>query len=130
MTNWIIPCNVKYYNVESAFENLKRLDWKQSSKHMRIGDFVYIYVGAPVKAILYKCEVTKTNLTAIEIDDAQYVIDGEKYLHAPLHMELELIKKYDCDSLSYAKLLEHGLKGRIMGVRRMEVELAGFVATI
>ena len=38
MADWVIPCNLKYYNVEGAFKNLKRIDWKQSAKNIEIGD--------------------------------------------------------------------------------------------
>ena len=30
MEQWIIACNLKYYDVFNAFKKLKRLDWKQS----------------------------------------------------------------------------------------------------
>ena len=62
MQNWIIPCNLKYYDVFGAFRDLKKLDWKQSNPKIEIGDIVYIYVGAPVKAIMFKCRVTKVGL--------------------------------------------------------------------
>lgn len=69
MEQWIIPCNVKYYDVKGAFEKLKCLDWKQSNKSIAMGDEVFIYIGTPVRAIKYKCKVNKVNLNYIEIDD-------------------------------------------------------------
>lgn len=32
MGNWIIPCNAKYYDVVGAFDKLKQIDWRQSTK--------------------------------------------------------------------------------------------------
>lgn len=42
MTEWIIPCNIKYYDVTGAFKKLKKLDWKQSNKNIETEDIVYI----------------------------------------------------------------------------------------
>ena len=32
MQQWIIPCNIKLYDVIGAFSNLKCIDWKQSNR--------------------------------------------------------------------------------------------------
>lgn len=53
---WIIPANPKYYDVEAVFENADEIDWKQGAGTKK-GDIVFMYVAAPVSAILYKCEV-------------------------------------------------------------------------
>lgn len=53
MTEWIIPCNLKYYDVKGAFSKFKAIDWKQSAKNICVGDIVYIYVGKPISAIKY-----------------------------------------------------------------------------
>ena len=58
---WIIPANPKYYDIESAFESAEEIDWKQGAG-IRKGDTVFVYVAAPVSAILYKCEVTETDI--------------------------------------------------------------------
>ncbi len=58
---WIIPSNPKYYDSVHAFDNVNEIEWKQG-KGIRKGDTVFMYVGAPVSAILYKCLVTKTDI--------------------------------------------------------------------
>ncbi len=58
---WVIPANPKYYDIVGAFENADEIDWKQGSG-IKTGDTVYMYVGAPVSAILYKCKVTQTDI--------------------------------------------------------------------
>ena len=120
MTEWIIPCNLKYYNVEGAFKKLKMIDWKQSAKNIFVGDIVYIYVGKPVSSIKYKCRVNKTNLASIEIDDSEFVIHGENYENYGRHMELELVHEYADTELTLGKLVENGLKGNIQGPRRVD----------
>ena len=129
MQNWIIPCNLKYYDVFGAFRDLKKLDWKQSNPKIEIGDIVYIYVGAPVKAIMFKCQVTKVGLDEIEIDDSAYSIVGEVYETYPKHMELKLIEQYENTLFPSDALAEHGLKGRVMCQRRMEERVLEFINT-
>ena len=129
MQNWIIPCNLKYYDVFGAFRDLKKLDWKQSNPKIEIGDIVYIYVGAPVKAIMFKCQVTKVGLDEIEIDDSAYSIVGEVYETYPKHMELKLIEQYENTLFPSDVLAEHGLKGRVMCQRRMEESVLEFINT-
>ena len=56
---WLIPANPKYYDIISAFEKSDEIDWKQGAG-VKKGDTVFMYVAAPVSAILYKCLVTET----------------------------------------------------------------------
>lgn len=121
MTEWIIPCNLKYYDVKGAFSKFKAIDWKQSAKNICVGDIVYIYVGKPISAIKYKCRVNKTNLSKVEIDDSEFVINGENYENYDNHMELELIREYADTELTRDMLVENGLKGNIQGPRRVDV---------
>lgn len=58
---WIVPSNPKYYDIEHAFDGRDTIEWKQG-KGIKAGDTVFMYVGAPVSAILYKCEVTQVNI--------------------------------------------------------------------
>ena len=119
MTTWIIPCNVKYYDVVSAFECLHKLDWKQSSR-IEVGDEVYIYVGVPYKSIMFKCRANKVNLPSVEIDDSQFVIQGDNYINYGNYMELELIAKYSEGQLGLDRLNKNGLQGSIQGPRRAD----------
>lgn len=121
MTEWIIPCNLKYYDVKGAFSKFKAIDWKQSAKNICVGDIVYIYVGKLISAIKYKCRVNKTNLSKVEIDDSEFVINGENYENYGNHMELELIREYADTELTRDMLVENGLKGNIQGPRRVDV---------
>ena len=58
---WIVPANPKYYDIEEAFSRSDEIDWKQGAG-IKKGDTVFMYVAAPVSAILYKCKVTETNM--------------------------------------------------------------------
>ena len=58
---WIVPANPKFYDVEGAFAGSDVVDWKQGAG-IRMGDTVFMYVAAPVSAILYRCKVTETDI--------------------------------------------------------------------
>ena len=118
MERWIIPCNIKYYDVENAFARLKCLNWKQSNKSIEVGDEIYIYVGAPISAIKYKCRVNKINLCGVEIDDSEFILNGEPYEAYGNHMELELLKTFNGTDYALAELRNKGLRGNIQGPRR------------
>ena len=81
---WLIPANPKYYDIQGAFEQAKEIDWKQG-KGIKKGDIVYMYVAAPVSAILYKCKVTKTDIP-FEYDDGRVRMSGL--------MKIKLLKRY------------------------------------
>lgn len=116
---WIIPCNLKYYDVGGAFANLKTTDWKQSNKNIAVGDIVYIYVGIPISGIKYKCKVNKTNIAYCEIDDSKFVKIGDVYERYGNYMELELIREYNDDFLTIDKMHSLGMKGNIQSPRKM-----------
>lgn len=118
MEKWIIPCNVNYYDVKGAFSKLKCLDWKQSNKSIRVGDEIFIYVGSPIKAIKYRCKVNKVNLSCIEIDDSEFIRNGEPFEDYGNHMELELVEEFDDEQYSLAALRNKGLRGNIQCPRR------------
>ena len=97
---WIIPANPKYYDIEAAFENSDEIDWKQGAG-IKAGDTVFMYVAAPVSAILYKCEVTKT--------DIPFPYDDGKVRMKAL-MKIKLQKRYPRDKFTFPVLgSEYGI---------------------
>lgn len=92
--DWIIPGNLKYFDIIGAFNKLQNINWKQSS-NVNAGDIVYIYVGKPISAIKFKCIALKVNLDKVSIDDSEFVIHGEAYENYGRYMELQLLEKYE-----------------------------------
>lgn len=93
---WIIPANPKYYDIEHAFDNEKVIDWKQSSS-VKVGDTVFMYVAAPVSAILYKCKVVEVDIPY----DYQ-----DKNLTITTLMKIKLLRKYDRKKFTFDRLKE------------------------
>ncbi len=98
---WLVPANPKYYDVIGAFERSETVDWKQGAG-IRVGDTVYMYVGAPVSAILYRCRVTET--------DIPYFFQNENLTITAL-MTLRLEKRYGREAFTFERL------GKEFGIR-------------
>ncbi len=97
---WIIPANPKYYDIEHAFDNEDEINWKQGSG-IKAGDTVFMYVAAPVSAILYKCKVTET--------DIPYKYSDENLTIKAL-MKIKLLKRYKPDKFTFDVLKdEYGI---------------------
>ena len=88
---WIVPANPKYYDIEHAFDTENEIDWKQGAG-IRTGDTAFIYVAAPVSAILYKCKVTETDILYDYAD---------KNLTIKALMKIKLIKRYNPEKFTF-----------------------------
>ena len=97
---WIIPSNPKDYDIIHAFDNTDVIDWKQGAG-IKKGDMIFMYVGAPVSAILYKCKVTETNIPY------QY---QDKNLTITALMKIKLLRRYDPSQFTFDVLKsEYGI---------------------
>ncbi|MCR4671763.1 MAG: MmcQ/YjbR family DNA-binding protein [Lachnospiraceae bacterium] len=97
---WLVPANPKYYDIEHAFDVKEEIDWKQGSG-IKAGDTVFMYVAAPVSAVLYKCTVTETD---IPFDYA------DRNLTVKALMKIKLQKRYDPSRFTIEKLKnEYGI---------------------
>ena len=77
---WIIPANPKYYDIVHAFDHADCIDWKQGSG-IKKGDTVFMYVGAPVSAILYKCKVNNDDRAPYSRSDLCSSRDEVAFIH-------------------------------------------------
>jgi len=91
---WIIPSNPKYYDVIAAFKASDVIDWKQG-RGIMTGDTVFLYVGAPVSAILYKCRVIETDIP-YDYQDRNLTITAL--------MKIKLLKQYEPDEFTFERL--------------------------
>lgn len=97
--NWIVPANPKYYDLDKGFAESETIIWKQSS-NISVGDTVYLYVAAPISAILYRCQ-------ALEVGIPYDYDDGK--VHMSHVMRLKPLKQYAPDAFPLDKLKEHGV---------------------
>lgn len=104
---WIIPSNPQYFDIVHAFDSVKEINWKQGAG-IKKGDTVFMYVGAPVSAILYKCKVTET--------DIPYRFQREGLTIRSL-MKIRLLKRYDPSRFTFDVLKEQYSIFAVLGPR-------------
>lgn len=109
-TNWLVPANPKYYDIETAITESRdgMFLWKQSN-HIAVGDTVYLYVAAPVSSIRYRCQ-------AVEVDIPYFFAD--KNVHMSHVMKLRLLQRYDEKQFGLPVLKAHGIAS-VRGPRSM-----------
>ncbi len=59
--DWLIPANPKVYDLEEGFSQSETIMWHHSNS-IKAGDTVYIYVGAPISSVMYRCAVEETGI--------------------------------------------------------------------
>ncbi len=105
--NWLVPANPKYYDIIHAFDDTDIITWKQSSD-IRVGDIVYLYVAAPVSAILYKCKALEVKIPS----------DSDYGLNIKWIMKIQLLQRYDPETYTMKVLKEYGVYA-VRGPRSM-----------
>ena len=123
---WYIPCNIKFCNVIQILDKCGEIIWRRGAS-IKKDDIAYIYIGAPISEIVYKCivvdaevskEVLENNLYAKRRDDSP----RQKY------MRLKMIKKYKEGALSLKELKENGLS-QVQRQARNSRQLQAFIDT-
>lgn len=58
---WLLPARPDLFDVEAAFRRDPELWWHQHVTSIKPGDTVYIYMSAPIRAVIYGCVVLKSH---------------------------------------------------------------------
>ena len=125
--SWVIPANIKDYDIYGAFNDLTAIDWHYSNniQNVSLGDYVYIYVSSPDCSIRYKCIVTKIKLSNLEIDDRKF--NKKLKSNENGYFELTLKKKYKENLFSLVELRKHGIKNNIQGPQSLRKETLDYI---
>lgn len=110
---WIMPANPRYFDLEAAFARDPTLRWQQRVK-AAVGDLVYLYVTAPVCAVLYRCKVVRADIP-------WHYDDGR--IRTERGMDLQLLQRYTPDFLPREKLQAYGVRS-VRGPRHLPHRLA------
>lgn len=108
MNTWIMPCNLKYFDIVKRFEDFDYVVWKRGARIER-GDTVYIYVGKPFSMIQYKCTVENPDVDEDTLKANSYARIGD-IEHNRKYMKLMLEYAYE-EGVPLSKLQELGLFG-------------------
>lgn len=110
---WIIPCDLNYYDAKGTFEKLNIIDLRQNNL-FNIDDIVFIYASAPYQKIMFKTRVVDVNVpyeqTSDNRDFGKIFEDDEDSKKERCYVRLQLIKMVDAEELSLKYLIEYGLK--------------------
>lgn len=127
--NWIIPCNIKHFDVITHFEHTSIAVWKNSFS-IRKDDVVYIYIGAPYSEILYKCHVVSDAVDDITLKENPYAIPQKEshnfYSKKLKYIQIQMDSRYPRGTFTLDKLREHGL-GQVQIQARTDRKLQIFI---
>lgn len=121
-SSWLVPCNVKFYDVVAHFRNSDEVIWRQG-RRFKPGDVAYLYISAPYSQILYKCEVIEAGIPRDSVPEEQrYAIrPGSKAV--PL-MRLKRVETFNEGSITLQDIVECGLgavRTQILVPRRVQM---------
>lgn len=126
---WIVPCNIKRFDLISHFENSDTVVWKNSFT-IKQGDTVYIYIGAPIGEIRYRCTVISDSVSDGLLAENKYAVDektgnnnfSKKVKYVQLKKEIE----YPSNFLVLNELRKNGL-GQVQIQARADRKLKAFL---
>lgn len=128
---WIVPCNVKYFDVVTHFKKKKTVVWKNISC-VQPGDTVYIYLGAPHKELRYKCVVLNDNVGTDVLLNNNYAMPrrpiSSLYQVEIKYMELELVDEYPSGTFVLNDMRSNGL-GQVQVQAKTSSQLQKYIDT-
>ncbi len=125
---WIIPCNLDYYDLPNALKKLKIIDWSQprQMKNAHVGDMVYIYLSKKPGEIRYKGAILAVGKTENIIDDSTFSKGGSG-TEIPC-FTIAVFREYTLEGkLKYSNLKETGLKSVLQGPTIAKGSLAEYL---
>lgn len=112
MEKWIVPCNIKRFNIVEHFKKSGFVIWKNSFT-IRTGDTVYIYIGSPLSQIKYRCTVISDQVDEETLQKNEYAIvksKGNNYFSKKVkYIQLRCDYGYPDGCLPLSVLKENGL---------------------
>ena len=127
--NWLMPCNVKYFDIIKHFGEHRSVVWKNISS-ATTGDVVYIYLGAPHCEIRYKCVVTSDTVDEATLKQHAYAIPQRplsKLCCIELkYIQMELVQEYPKGTFPLKDLKENGL-GQVQVQAQTSSELQTYI---
>lgn len=124
MAVWIVPCNVKRFDIFQHFQKNDEVAFKRAG-FIQKKDVVFIYLSAPYSEIRFQCTVINDRISSADVKNHKYVID-EKAQNGYILLKLE--KTYESGCLPLQKLKENGL-GQVQRQAKAKDELVHYIET-
>lgn len=129
---WIVPCNIKTFDIVEHFKTNNMVVWKNQFS-IKKGDYAYIYIGNPVGAIKYKCVVTDDEVDEKTLNNNKYAIvenlSRNYFMKRIKYIQMKLVEEYSDQNLKLEPLKEHGL-GQVQIQARASRELKRYLESI
>jgi len=130
--NWIIPCNIKFFDLPRHFEQRKTVVWRKAFA-IHKGDIAYIYISSPYCEIRYKCLVINDQVDDELLHANPYAI-STKSSHNGIskkenYIEMEYICEYPKGTFPLEKLREQGL-GQVQIQARTDRKLQAYLLDV
>ncbi len=130
--NWIIPCNLKHFDLVEHFKTHETVVWKNAFT-IHQGDNAYIYLSAPYSEIRYRCKVISDVIDEKILQNNAYAIPetvSHNYFAKKLKfIEMLLEYEYPQGILTLDKLKIHGL-GQVQIQARTNRQLQNYINQI
>lgn len=104
MKKWLVPCNVKNFNILEHFKSHTTAMFKKN-RALAVGDEVYIYVAKPYSEILFKGVVVRSAVNPSEVDK-MYRVPGANEKH---FIEVQLVKSFPQHTFTAEALKQNGI---------------------
>lgn len=104
MNHWLIPCNVKNFDIVHHFSITDTAFFKKN-RALSVGDIVYIYVASPYSAVLYKGEIIKAGVLSSELPE-EYIMS---WFDSGTYVEVKKIVAFPDQFLTRDKLKDFGV---------------------
>ena len=130
--SWVVPCNIKHFDLISHFEKSDTVVWKNSFT-IKQGDTVYIYVGAPISEIRYRCTVISDSVPDEILAKNEYAIvekTGNNYFSKKIkYVQLKRVVAYPEKLFVLEDLRKNGL-GQVQIQARADRKLKVYLDSI
>lgn len=130
--NWVIPYNIKVYDVNKHFKNNNTIVWRNSFT-IRSGDIAYLYLGSPFSEIKYKCTVICDEVSPEILEKNSYAIPKKPsknyFSKKDKYIILQLEREYPTGTFPLSKLREQGL-GQVQLQSRLSRQLKHYISSI
>ena len=123
MQKWIVPTNVKNYDIVEHVKKDKILYFKKN-RALQNGDIVYIYLAKPYAQILFKAIVLADKVKSDELT-YQSSVGNDK---DKLYVKVEVVQCFNNDELLYDDLKKHGLS-QVVNQQLVRGDLEAYIAS-
>lgn len=102
---WMFPCRIQFFDVIDFFNDHDVVLWNQPND-ISEDDTVFIYVGAPLSCIMFRCKIKQ-----LDVKDKD-IINNNSYAVRPKNnqkfMQLERVKVFEEGKWKIQLLREYG----------------------